>query len=228
MPNITIYQYEISPYADKVRRVLKLKDLPYDTAEVLPSKAKKFRDVSPTLKFPAMHYDDQIIVDSTDIIKFLDEQHPEPKLIPEDKRDRALAHILEDWADESLYFFDLAIRAKPNNSALLAEDIARHETGLTHKLMMKLLPKGAQKIATTQGLGRKDSQTLSNEIREHFASLNVLLEGSDWLCGERISSADIAICSMIHVLIRAEEPAGFLPDFPRLKGLKARVDEITL
>lgn len=228
MPQITIYQYEISPFSDKVRRVLKLKGLDYDVDEVLISKAKKWKSVSPTLKFPALRYDNKVIVDSTNIISFLDEQHPSPRLIPQDAKSRALTHILEDWADESLYFYDLAIRSKQNNVALLIDDLIRYEKGLTKKIFEYIIPKAANKIAHVQGLGRKDNDTLSQEIRNHFSAINTLLSDSEYLCGPEISIADIAVASMIYVLVRAEEPAAMLPEFGHILAWRKRVDAMTL
>jgi glutathione S-transferase len=227
MSKITLYQYEISPYADKVRRVLKLKNLDYQVVEVLASKAKKYKHISPTLKFPALRYGEETVVDSTDILTFLDEKHPEPKIIPDSAHDQAIAHIIEDWADESLYFYDLAIRAKPQNVNLLKDDILKYETGFSRKLMDWVLPKAANKIANTQGLGRKDTQTLRIEIQNHFEALETILRESDWLCGTALSTADISIVSMLHVLIRAKEPAELLPNYPRLADLKSRIDALT-
>ena len=228
MPEIIIYQYEISPFSDKVRRALKLKGLEYKIGEVLPTKAKKWKHISPTGKFPAMQYDDNIIVDSTDIINYLEEKHPDPALIPSDPKNRAWAHILEDWSDESLYFYDLAIRSKENNSKLLADDISRHESDLNKKILGLLIPKAISKNAHVQGLGRKDSTTLDQEIRKHFSALETLLTDQEFLCGPEISSADLAVVSMLHVLIRAEEPAAALPNYSRLQEWKAKVDELTL
>ncbi|MEM8936597.1 MAG: glutathione S-transferase family protein [Pseudomonadota bacterium] len=227
MPRIILYQYEISPFADKVRRTLHIKNLAYETREVLPSEANKWKKVSPTGKFPAMDYDETRIVDSTNIIRYLDEKHPAPQLIPSSPRDLALAHILEDWADESLYYYDLAIRSKANNVDRLVEDVAGHETGLKKVLISKVLPGAAGKIANGQGLGRKTSDDLAFEIEKHFAAIDALLNGQEWLCGNSISIADIAIASMVYVLIRAEEPAAMLPQFQALSAWRDKVDEAT-
>lgn len=227
MPEICLYQYEISPFADKVRRVLTLKGLDYSVDEVLISKIKKYKSVSPTSKFPAMKYDGHMIVDSTDIIRFIEEKHSTPSLIPEGPKDRALAHILEDWADESLYFYDLAIRGKEHNVDLLTKDIAKYETGFSKKLIMMMVPKATNKIAHVQGLGRKETSVIDAEIQHHFSALEDMLEPGGWLCGTNISIADIAIASMIHVLIRAMEPAQALPNYPKLRDWKSRIDDAT-
>jgi len=73
---LTLYQYELSPYADKVRRLLRLKGVAYATVEVPVSKPGKFKHISPTGKFPALEHDGRIIVDSSDICRHLDVAPP--------------------------------------------------------------------------------------------------------------------------------------------------------
>ncbi len=228
MTDVVLYQFEISPFADKVRRALRLKSIEYSIVEVIPSKVSKFKTISPTGKFPALRWNDELIIDSTDILRFLDSQVPDPRLLPQDPKARALAHILEDWADESLYFYDIAIRVKPHNTALFVDDLARYETGLAAALMRKIIPPAMRKIGNTQGLARKSAEDLAVEIERHFEALEEMLEGNAFLLGDAISSADLSVASMLHVLIRAQEPAASLPKYQRLSAWKDRVDQITL
>ncbi|WP_426164861.1 glutathione S-transferase family protein [Sandarakinorhabdus sp. DWP1-3-1] len=80
--NVTLYQFRISPFCDKVRRALKLKGIGWTVVEIPVVPPGKFKHVSPTNKFPAVDFGDRIIVDSTDIIAHLDAIAPEPRLIP--------------------------------------------------------------------------------------------------------------------------------------------------
>jgi glutathione S-transferase len=45
--------------------------------------------------------DDRAIVDSTAILLYLEEQFPEPPLLPRDPAARAECLVLEDWADQA-------------------------------------------------------------------------------------------------------------------------------
>ena len=99
---ITLYQFATSPFAEKVRRALHYKGLDFEIHEVARPRVAEgdYRDVSPTGKFPAIRDGDTAVSDSTDIVHHLDAAHGGPSLIPSDARDAALAHAIEEWADE--------------------------------------------------------------------------------------------------------------------------------
>lgn len=229
MPKLTLWQYEISPFADKVRRAAHYKGVTYAVREVLISETGKLKSVSPTGKFPVLQVAGDFIVDSTDIFAYLEELAPEPSLTPSNPSDAALATILEDWADESLYFYDLAIRSWPQNIEWLLDDLLKYEPkGWKHKLLRKLIPKATPKIAQRQGIGRKDHKTIVNEITVLFEAVEALLDGNDWLVSDAMSGADIAVRSMTFVMNRAVEGRAAMDVLPNLRAWEARVDKLTL
>lgn len=225
MKNI-LYQYEISPFCDKVRRAMRLKGLAWDTVEV-PLLPGKYKHISPTGKFPALDHNGRIIVDSTDILQFLD-TIAGPKLIPEEPRARAQALVLEDWADESLYFFDVTMRNWPQNRQWFIDDLVRHETGWQRSLFIKLIPGALKKVAVNQGTGRKTESAVTSDLARHYDSLEALLDRQDFLVGSSITIADIAIRSMVFVLDRTVEAKSLHAARPRMTAWSARVDALTL
>lgn len=224
MTSITLYQYEISPYADKVRRALRLKGLAFAIVEVRVSKRNAFRHISPTGKFPVLVHDGRTIVDSSDILRYLDATFPAPRLAPDAPRDAALATLLEDWADESLYFYDLAMRPWPNNRQWFIDDLLAHETGAMRLLLARLIPGAIGKVAATQGLGRKAPAVVTQDLAHLYDALEGWLEGVDWLAGPRLSTADLSVRAMLNVLDRTEEAAALRAARPRLDQWCKRVD----
>lgn len=223
-----LYQFRISPFCDKVRRAMRLKGLDWDIVEVPIVPPGKYRRISPTGKFPAVDFGGIVIVDSTDIIVHLDSIVAEPRLIPADPRDRAEALILEDWADESLYFFDLTMRNWPQNRARFVDDLLHAESGLKRRIVAAAIPGALKKVAVTQGLGRKTEAQVTAELARHYDSLAALLEGRDWLVGSSISIADLAVRSMVFVLDRTAEGLALSQARPGLAAWSARVDAATL
>jgi glutathione S-transferase len=222
---ITLYQFEISPYADKVRRVLRLKGLAYETVEVLVSKRNAHKAVSPTGKFPAIVHEGRTIVDSTDILRYLDVRFPEKRIAPDAPRDAALATMLEDWADESLYFYDLTMRPWPQNREWFVNDLLAHETGFTRTLLARAIPGAIAKAAAGQGLGRKSEATVVADLTALYDALEAWLEGVDWLAGPRLSSADLSVRVMTNVLDRTVEGWALRQERPRIDAWSRRVDE---
>ncbi len=221
---ITLYQFEISPYADKVRRALRWKGLAFRVVEVLVSRRNAHRAVSPTGKFPALVHDGRTIVDSTDILRYLDQAFPEPRLAPDHPRDAALATLLEDWADESLYFYDLTMRPWPQNRQWFVDDLLAHEQGLARSLLARAIPSAIAKVARAQGLGRKAEATVVADLAALYDALEAWLEGVEWLAGPRLSNADIAVRVMVNVLDRTVEGKALRAARPRLGAWCARVD----
>jgi glutathione S-transferase len=222
---ITLYQFELSPYADKVRRVMRLKGVAFETVEIPVSAPKKFSHISPTGKFPAVVSDGKTIVDSTDICRWLEAQFPEPRVAPENPRDAALATILEDWADEALYFYDLTMRNWPQNRAWFVQDLLHHQKpGFTRNLLAAVIPGALLKATKAQGLGRKAEATVVADLAAQFDALAALVADGGWLAGPRLSTADIAVRVMVNVIERSREGRALLEARPALADWARRVD----
>lgn len=222
---LTLYQFELSPYADKVRRVLRLKGLAFDTVEVPVASPAKYRHISPTGKFPALVHDGRTIVDSTDICRHLEAHFPDPRVAPDHPRDAALATILEDWADEALYFYDLTMRNWPQNRQWFLDDLLHHvPNGLTRGLLARLIPGALQKATRAQGLGRKQQATVVADLAAQFDALAALVADGCWLAGPRLSTADLAVRAMVNVIERATEGAALMTARPALVDWARRVD----
>jgi len=223
--SLTLYQFEISPYADKVRRILNFKSLTYSVIEIKVSKAAKFRTISPTGKFPVLVDGGKTIIDSTDILRYLDTAYPEPRIAPDDLRDAGLATILEDWADESLYFYDLTMRAWPQNREWFVRDLLHHEPmGFGRTLLARLIPGALLKVTKAQGLGRKSEATVVSDLTGLFDALEAMLADRDWLAGPRLSTADISVRVMLNVLERTIEGKALLAQRSALAAWAVRVD----
>jgi len=110
MPEAVLHQWEISPFCRKVRKVLAHKRVAYRTVEYNGLRARGAARLSAAGRLPVLDYDGERIQDSSAICHFLEEKHPAPALVPAEPEARALALLLEDWADESLYFIEVYLR----------------------------------------------------------------------------------------------------------------------
>ena len=109
MGKIQLYQFaplgdqeSASPFCVKVQRAMRYKRIPFQIINA--TSPLQVRRLNPRGKLPVMIDDGMKLADSTEIVRHLETRHPEPRLYPLEPRTRATALMLEDWADESLYW----------------------------------------------------------------------------------------------------------------------------
>ena len=224
---ITLYQFATSPLCEKVRRILNYKQLPFEIHEVPRAKVAEYSRVSPTGKFPAIDDEGTPIWDSTDIAHHLEVKADGRPLVPADPRDAALVHVIEDWADESLYFYEITMRvAWEHNASRVAEEFAATMPGMTAETVLPLVTKAAQELTAKQGLGRKPQEQVVRDVERHIAALEGLLGAGDWLVGNSVSLADIAVLVELNALEYAQEAAERLAASAPVVAWRKRTSEI--
>jgi len=99
---IKLYDFPSSPNCQRVRVVLEEKTLAYDTVRVdLPKKEQKepeFLKLNPRGKVPVLVDGETVLYESRIINEYLEEQYPEPPLMPKDPARRAKIRLLMDYA----------------------------------------------------------------------------------------------------------------------------------
>jgi len=97
-----LYNFDASPYAARVRLAIKAKGLrgiEITTPEGGP-RSPAYLAINPIGKVPALVLDDGgVIVESQVIVEYLEETHPEPRLLPSTPEARARMRILVRIAD---------------------------------------------------------------------------------------------------------------------------------
>jgi glutathione S-transferase len=102
MPRI-LYTSWLSPFARKVAIGLELKGLAYEEIDALQREfSLELRRVNPRGEVPVLLDDELLIVNSSDILQYLDWQYPQPALYPEANAERVAARALERLADHRL------------------------------------------------------------------------------------------------------------------------------
>ncbi|WP_441232052.1 glutathione S-transferase family protein [Tardiphaga sp. 215_C5_N2_1] len=224
---IVVYQFATSPFCEKVRRILNFKAVPYELHEVPRAKVAEYARVSPTGKFPAIEHDGHAVWDSTDIARYIERKFPQKPLIPADPALAAAVHILEDWADESLYFYEMTMRlAWEHNAKRVAREFAATMPGVSVEEVLARIVKAVTAITTAQGLNRKPVEQIVADADRHFDALDGLLSKGDWLVGSAVSLADIAVLVQVKALLYAEEVVRTVDRLPRVKDWISRAEVV--
>jgi glutathione S-transferase len=104
MSRLQLYNFQLCPFAHRVRLTLAEKRLAAELIEIdLKNKPASFSKISPYGKVPLLQHGDVKIWESAIINGYLDEVFSDPPLMPSSPSDRALAHIWIKFADERLY-----------------------------------------------------------------------------------------------------------------------------
>jgi glutathione S-transferase len=219
MPAIVLHQWSISPFCGKVRRILEHKGLAYEIVNYNGLRARKASGLSSTGKLPVLDYDGERIQDSSEIAAFLESRHPERPIFPADPEQRARAHFWEDWADESLFWFEVHQRfmypeARAQAAALLTEG----RPGFERVLISRAIKRIYAKRLAAQGLGRMTPERVEQKLLGHVDTLETLLGQRTWLVGDARTIADIAVASQLAEIVRSSHLA---PDI----GKRAKVRE---
>ena len=208
MPAIVLHQWSISPFCGKVRRVLEHKGLPYEVVNYNGIKARKASGLSSVGKLPVLDYDGERIQDSSDIASFLEAKHPEKPLYPADPELRARAHFWEDWADESLYWFEVYQRFMYRESRLeAAKALAEGRPRLERVLIGRAVKRIYTRKLEAQGLGRMTTERVEQKLLGHVDMLEALLGKRRWLVGDDRTIADIAVGSQLAEIVRSSHLA---------------------
>lgn len=201
-PTIVLHQWQISPFCGKVRKILAFKGLAFDVIEYAGLRSLKVGSLSQAGKLPVLDYAGERFQDSSVIARMLEQRHPSPTLQPSEPGARHLAHLLEDWADESLYWYELWARfcdpiALDRSVALLCVGRPRYE-----RAIVKIGVGRYRSAVVAQGLGRYSTAHVQAELHGHLRALEGRLEYAPWLTGAEPSLADIAVSAQLDEIVR--------------------------
>lgn len=100
---IRLYGSPFSTFARKVALALELKGLAYEAIDALtPERRAELRRLNPRTEVPVLVDNGLTVVNSSDILQYLEWRYPEPPLYPASIEERVAARALERMADARL------------------------------------------------------------------------------------------------------------------------------
>ena len=100
-----LYGSRCSYFTGKLENYFRVKGLPYEFHSMqFPQDERRFKELLGLSQMPVLQLDDgRWMTDSTCIIQWFEQQHPQPALIPDDPLQAFVCRLLEDYADEWLW-----------------------------------------------------------------------------------------------------------------------------
>lgn len=101
---LRVYGASISYYTGKLEGYLRYKEIPYELVPLGPRRMRHVRKHTGTSQMPAVELPDgRFMTDTTPMIAWLEERHPEPEVIPRDPLLGFASRLVEDYAEEWLW-----------------------------------------------------------------------------------------------------------------------------
>lgn len=109
MPDILLHHYDISPFSEKVRVCLGIKQLAWGAVDepVIMPKPELISLTGGYRRIPVMQIGADIYCDSQLIVRELERRYPEPTLFP--NGDAGLAHASALWTDRAIFQAAVAV-----------------------------------------------------------------------------------------------------------------------
>ena len=210
MAELEIVGARLSPFVEKVASAAQYKKIPFVLRE--PKSAGEIAKQNlVTGKMPVAFFGDDLVYDSTFILRRFDELFPDPPLTSSDPQVAAAQRQLEDWSDESLYWYVMALRWSRENEARTIEQLSVYLPRALRWLAGPVFRRMIGRTTKAQGLGRLPYQTLIREVGERLDDLVLLLAQRSFFYSSRPSVADFALRGQFKT-----GHSGATPDFERL------------
>ena len=215
MKRLQIFGSTPSPYTQKMLSFLRYKQIPYDVHWGDAKGRLEALDIEPPkpVLLPVVLLEDEdkklvATTDSTPIIRKLEKDFPERKVIPEDKALGFINYVLEDFADEYLTKFMFHYRWHYEADAdkagtilpliefsqtLSEEELAQFKNFITQRQRERLWVVGSSEAT---------AELIESGFKEFMKLFNDHLAHSSFLLGSKPSSADFGFYGQIVQLIK--------------------------
>ncbi len=225
--NAILHQFEISPFCNKARRMLRFKGIDFDVVEYPGFSATSAMKLSHAGKLPVLDVEGERIQDSSNIAAWLERTYPMPSLYPSAPSERAMALVWEEMADESLFWFELFFRFadEPEACAASVDLLCAGRPGIERALFGAIVPPMMKRRLRTQGLGRLEHDEVIARFAHHLDTLADALSAGDWLVGSEPSIADVAVVAQLSEIARTSPRRTMITERPGVVAWMARCDE---
>lgn len=224
LQGLHLYHGGISNCSMRVRLTLEEKALDWQSHHLdLVKKehiTEEYFSINPNGLVPTLVHDGEVIIESDDIIEYLDMTFPEPSLRPRKASD---LQVMGSWLHRATsihltavktHIYEKRMRGHMSQSA---EARQRYEELQKNESLLEFHRKSGSDSFTQQELDAAKAT-----LDACFSDLNKALESQEWLAGERYSLADIAWVPLhfsLHVL------AGYsFDDLPNIEAWAKRIE----
>jgi len=217
MKGLHLFHFMVSNCSQRVRFALEEKGLPWESHHVsIPARehlTDEYQSLNPNGVVPTLVHDGQVVIESNDILAYLDEHFPEPPLRPADPEERArmeqrVALASEAQASVKTLSHDLIFRALRKVDA---EELADYDARAGSRELVAFL----HDFAENGDAWRERARVARADMERRLDALEQGLSRDPWLSGSSFGLADVSWSVNIHRLVQAQVD---LERWPRLRA----------
>lgn len=189
---VILHQYDLSPFAEKVRLAFGLKGMQWHAVDqpIWPPKPDLMPLTNGYRRIPVLQVGADVYCDTLLILREIERLHPEPSLYPGGQE--GLAHVLSWWADKTTFVPAAALATSVIGDRLPAEFIEERKGFMNHDFGKEA--------------SLRDRPLNLQRLHAHMAWLALILDdGRDFLLGRAPSAADL---SAYHTIWFARKNGG--------------------
>jgi len=198
MSSITLYEFSLCPFCNKVRASLELKGVDFDSVEVSPRSKVELPPLpeGTPKKVPVLKNGEDTVADSTTILNYLEDAIPgKIGFRPSDAAARARSDEIEEWVDSQF------IEALPTviygtwGEAVQAARLVAANSKLSggQKFLVQLAGALVMKQISKRILRRNDREDAHAWVRENSAQFSEWLGDKSFVLGDDPCLGDVAM-----------------------------------
>lgn len=215
MKGLHLYHFMISNCSQRVRIALEEKGLDWESHHInLPANehvTEEYQSINPNGVVPTLVHDGQVVIESNDIISYLDEHFPDPPLRPADSgaRERFEERIAAASAFQAT-IKTLSHELLFRKFRVIGEaELELYEEHERNRDLVAFLRDYAEEGPAWQSRVKDANEKLEQTLN----ALESALESDPWLSGDQYGLADISWVVNAHRLTQAQVPLERWPRF---------------
>lgn len=212
---LTLYQFPISHYCEKILWALDYKGIPYKTVNLVPGPhVFVIRRLAKSTSVPVVRDGGRVIQDSTAILDYLDQRYPQKLLTPTDANARKEALEWEEYCDSEIgphlrrfFYSHILPKCKLAKSLLLQRAPAYGPV-----LYFFIFPLVRILMKKSMNINEASAKRSENRLTGAIERLNAELQNKKYLVGNTFSRADLAAASLLAPLFQPPNHPYHWPD----------------
>jgi glutathione S-transferase len=211
MGEINLYQYSISPFSEKVRRVLTYKHLKWNPIDCHYEDKTNLLAVTKGAwtRVPVLEWDGEVVYNSADIIKWLDRKDNSRRVIPDDSR--GLIELIDHWSDNT-FFLPILTLTIPDLLEAAGD--------------AKLKANREKLIGMTTDKMREHAAPAREQLRAYLRMLDAQLMAKDFFLGSSFTMADASLYHPLYFLGLIPPNFAIVKDFANVSRWHERVRDL--